>query len=191
MKELIVKELDTHLDVILKIREDEKLLEIIEAAASLMVEVIKSGGKIISFGNGGSNSDAQHFATELSGKYRNERPAYAAIALSDSGAMSCIANDFGYSQVFKRQLEAIGKRGDLALALSTSGNSDNVLTAAEYAKRSGIHVIGITGQQGKLKNLCDCIEIPHTGYSDRVQEATILILHILVLLIEEKMAAKD
>ncbi len=188
MKDSIVKEIDSHIDVILKIREDEKILNHIEAVSKTMYEQMCLGNKIISFGNGGSYSDAQHFATELSGRYQDNRSALAAIALSDGGAMSCIANDFGYRQVFKRQLEAIGKPGDVILALSTSGNSENVLTASEYAKRSGMIVFGITGQQGKLKDLCDlCIDIPHTGYADKTQEATIMILHILVLLIEKQL----
>jgi D-sedoheptulose 7-phosphate isomerase len=187
MKDLIAEEINSHINVMLKIVEDEKLLNEIDIVASSINKAIRTQQKVISFGNGGSCSDAQHFATELSGKYRNERPAYAAMALSDSGAMSCIANDFGYSQVFKRQLEALGRPMDVVLALSTSGNSENVLTAAEYAKRCGMIIIGITGQQSKLKDLCDiCIEIPHHGFADRIQEATIVILHIIVMLVEKK-----
>ncbi len=171
----------------MKILEDEPLLKSIEDAAKLMTYTFDSDvGKVIAFGNGGSFSDAQHFASELSGKYRESRRPFPAMALTDGGSMSCIANDFGYNQVFKRQLEAIADHRDIVLALSTSGNSENVLNAVEYAKRIGVTVIGITGQHGKLKDFCDiCIEIPHHGFADRTQEATILIIHILVMLIEK------
>jgi len=187
MKELIAKEISTHIELMMKILEDENLIRSIGEAAIVMSRAARSQTrKIIAFGNGGSFSDAQHFASELSGRYRENRRALAAIALTDGGAMSCIANDFGYNQVFKRQLEAIAHSTDVVLALSTSGNSENVLNAAEYAKRSGIFVIGISGQQGKLRELCDiCIEIPHTGFADRIQEATIMIIHIMVMLIEK------
>lgn len=158
----------------------------INEAAKLMISCIKQGGKLMSCGNGGSFSDAQHFASELSGKYRGVRPAIAALSLSDGGALTCIANDFGYSQVFKRQVEAIGRFGDVLLCLSTSGNSENILVAAERARMLGIRVVSICGNGGgKLKDYTDVlIEIPHAGTADRVQEMTIIIIHILVNLIE-------
>lgn len=162
-------------------------LSSIESAAEIMISALHAGGKLISCGNGGSFSDAQHFASELSGKYRGVRPAIAAMALTDGGAITCIGNDFGYSQIFKRQLEAIGRMNDVLLCLSTSGNSENVLVAAEYAKLLGIKVVSICGNSGgKLKEYSDVlIKVPHAGTADRIQEVTIIILHVLVGLIEE------
>lgn len=170
--------------------QDEKQVVNIRQAATIMIESLLLGGKLLSCGNGGSFSDAQHFASELSGKYRGVRPAIAALALSDGGALTCIGNDFGFSQVFKRQLEAIGRSNDVLLALSTSGNSENVLVAAEYAKRVGIKVVAICGNAGgKLKDYADVlIEIPHAGTADRTQELSIIIIHILVNLIEKGIA---
>jgi D-sedoheptulose 7-phosphate isomerase len=184
---IIHSELIEATNVLAEFRQKGENLADIALACKAMLESLKAGGKLISIGNGGSYSDAQHFASELSGKYRGVRPAIAAMALSDGGAMSCIANDFGYNHVFKRQLEAIGKPGDTLLCLSTSGTSENILVAAEYAKRVGINVIGISGNSGgKLKQYCDVmIEIPHSGSADRVQELSIVIIHILVNLIEK------
>jgi D-sedoheptulose 7-phosphate isomerase len=170
--------------------EDEAEIVNIRQAATIMIKSLLLGGKLLSCGNGGSFSDAQHFASELSGKYRGVRPAIAAMSLSDGGALTCIANDFGYSQVFKRQLEAIGRTNDVLLALSTSGNSENVLVAAEYCRRVGIKVVSICGNSGgKLKDYADVmIEIPHAGSADRTQELSIIIIHILVNLIEKGLA---
>lgn len=168
-------------------RQKGENLTDIALAAKTMINSLNTNGKIISCGNGGSFSDAQHFASELSGKYRGVRPAIAAIALSDGGAMTCIANDFGYQFVFKRQLEAIARPGDTLLCLSTSGNSENILVAAEHAKRVGINVVSITGNGGgKLKELSDVvINIPHSGTADRIQEVGLVVIHILVNLIEK------
>lgn len=157
--------------------------------ADIMTTAIRHGNKILACGNGGSFSDAQHFASELVGKYRGVRPALPAIALSDGGAMSCIANDFGYTYVFKRQVEALGKPGDVLLCLSTSGNSKNVLTAAEHAKRTGLKVVAISGQSGgQLKEWCDVmVNIPHVESADRIQEVGLFIIHVLVNLIEKSL----
>lgn len=183
---IIYTELFESKQVFDKFLTNEENIKIIDHAAMLMINSIKSGNKLLAIGNGGSYSDAQHFASELSGKYRGVRPAIAAMALSDGGSMSCIANDFGYSQVFKRQIEAIGRDGDTLLALSTSGNSDNILVAAERAKMLGIKVIAISGNGGgKLKDYTDVmIEIPHAGSADKIQEMTIVLIHVLVNLIE-------
>lgn len=187
--DIIYCELDSAHDTLWMFKEDTDQIMNIQEAAKLMVESLRSGGKLLSCGNGGSFSDAQHFASELSGKYRGVRPAIAAMALTDGGAITCIGNDFGFTQIFKRQLEAVGRTGDVLLALSTSGNSDNILVAAEYAKRVGITVVAITGNSGgKLKEYADVlIEIPHAGTADRIQEMTILIIHILVNLIEKSL----
>lgn len=189
METQITDQFAEFLDVFLRYTKDISTMTKIADAVKIMVTSIKSGNKLMSIGNGGSYSDAQHFASELSGKYRGVRPAIAALSLSDGGAMSCIANDFGYNMVFKRQVEALGRDGDVLLALSTSGNSDNVIVAAERAKQMGIKVVAITGNSGgKLKEYADVlIEIPHSGSADRIQEMTIIIIHILVMMIERNL----
>lgn len=188
MIEQVKKELFDHLGVLQEfISEPDNVIDITQAASE-MIASLKKGGKLLSCGNGGSYSDAQHFASELSGKYRKTRPAIAAMALTDGGAITCIGNDFGFNQIFKRQLEAVGREGDVLLCLSTSGNSENVLVAAEYAKRVGIKVVSITGLNAKLKEYSDIhIEIPHVGTADRTQEITILVIHTLVMLIEQNL----
>ena len=166
---------------------EEANLQAIAEAAALMVASIKAGGKLISCGNGGSMCDAMHFAEELSGRFRNDRPALPAIAISDASHLSCVGNDYGYNEVFARYVQALGRKGDVLLAISTSGNSANVLRAAEDAKALGMKVVGLTGKEGgKLAPLCDVeIRVPHLGYADRVQEIHIKVIHTLILLIEE------
>ncbi len=161
----------------------------IELAGKMLVESIKSGGQIISCGNGGSMSDAMHFAEELSGRYRNDRPALPAIAISDPSHLSCVANDYGYSFVFSRMVEAIGRKGDVLFAISTSGNSENVLKAIEAARAKGMKVIGLTGKDGgKMSDLCDVeIRAPKSNYADRAQEIHIKIIHSLIDYIESKL----
>lgn len=157
-----------------------------ERAGKLMVSAIKDGHLIYSCGNGGSMCDAMHFAEELSGRFRHERSALPAIAISDPSHMSCVANDYGFDFVFSRFLEAIGKRDDVLLAISTSGNSNNIINAVKIAKEKGIKTIALTGKNGgKLANLCDVeIRVPNTEFSDRVQEMHIKIIHSLIHYIE-------
>lgn len=159
----------------------------LDHAGTIMVESIKNGGKIISCGNGGSLCDAMHFAEELTGRYRDNRPALPAIAMSDVSHMACVGNDYGYEYVFSRYLEALGRSGDVLLAISTSGNSKNVLNAIEVAKKLGIKVIGLTGKDGgKMANLCDVeIRAPHSEYADRAQEIHIKCIHSLIDFIEK------
>ncbi len=167
---------------------DEKNLEKIAQAGDLLVQVFKNGGTAFSCGNGGSMCDAIHFAEELTGKFREERMALPAIAISDSGYLSCVGNDYGYDEIFARFISGVAKKGDVLLAISTSGNSKNILRAAEVAKSKGVFVIGLTGKDGgKLANLCDVeIRVPHNGYADRIQEIHIKIIHSLIHYIEEK-----
>jgi len=163
----------------------------IEKAGEIIVTAIRSSRKVISCGNGGSMSDAMHFAEELSGRYRNDRPAYAAIAISDPGHISCVANDYGYSFVFSRMVEAIGSEGDVLFAISTSGNSENILKAIEAARKKGMKVIGLTGKDGgKMAGLCDVeIRAPHSEYADRAQEIHIKVIHSLIDYIEKTLSA--
>lgn len=189
IEQTILKELEESSSVLKNFIEQEKKQNSIAEAANLFASSLKNGGKIISCGNGGSSCDAMHFAEELTGRYRENRKALPAIAISDSSHMSCVANDYGYKYVFSRYLEALGNKGDVLLAISTSGNSENVLEAVKEAKNKGMLVVALTGKDGgKLLPLADvCINVPHVGFADRVQEVHIKIIHILILLIEQSM----
>jgi D-sedoheptulose 7-phosphate isomerase len=168
---------------------DEQLLQSIEEAVQLLLLSIDSGGKVISCGNGGSMSDAMHFAEEMTACFREQRQALPAIAISDSSHLTCAANDFGFEQVFSRYVEALGKEGDVLLAISTSGNSANVVEAAKAAKNRGMKVLSLTAKDGgKLAPLSDVeLRIPHQGYADRIQEMHIKIIHILIDQLERKL----
>ncbi len=157
-------------------------------AADLMAGAVSSGHKIISCGNGGSHCDAMHFAEELTGKYREPRKAIPAICISDPSHISCVGNDYGYDHIFSRYLEALGNPGDVLLGISTSGKSANVIKAAETARQRGMKVVVLTGKDGgSLASLADVeIRVPHFGFADRIQEIHIKVIHILILLIEEK-----
>ena len=163
----------------------------IESAGKILVDAIQTGGKVISCGNGGSMSDAMHFAEELSGRYRNDRPAYPAIAISDPSHLTCVANDYGYAFVFSRMVEAIGQKGDVLFAISTSGNSENVLKAIEAAKIKEMKVIGLTGKNGgSMAGFCDVeIRAPHSEYADRAQEIHIKVIHSLIDYVELNLSA--
>ena len=161
----------------------------IEEAILLMSKTLKIGGKIISCGNGGSMCDAMHFAEELSGRFRNHSSAYAAISISDPSHITCVGNDYGFEFVFSRFVEAVGKKDDVLLAISTSGNSENVLNAAKSAKEQGMKVVALTGKDGgELAKIADVeIRAPFSKYADRVQEIHIKVIHNLILGIEEQM----
>lgn len=163
-----------------------KNIELVQQAGDLMVAAIKQGNKILSCGNGGSMCDAMHFAEELSGRFRKDRIPLPALSLSDTAHITCVANDFGLEYIFSRYVDALANPGDTLLAISTSGNSVNILNAAESARKKGVSVIGLTGRDGgKLAALCDIeIRVAHQGYSDRIQEIHIKIIHSLVHYIE-------
>lgn len=160
----------------------------IAAAGQIMVDAIKNGKKIISCGNGGSMCDAMHFAEELSGRYRDDRKALPAIAISDASHITCVGNDYGFDRIFSRFIEGLGNQGDVLLAISTSGNSANILNAIAAAKEKGIKIIGLTGKDGgKMADLCDVeIRAPFSAYSDRVQEIHIKVIHSLIDFIEKE-----
>ncbi len=161
-------------------------IQAIDKAARLMADALQDGGKLLSCGNGGSMCDAMHFAEELSGRYRRDRRALAALSLSDVSHLSCVANDYGYDFVFARGVEALGRSGDVLLAISTSGNSVNILRAAEAARKLGMTVISLTGKDGGLLAQHSDVEIrvPHFGFADRIQEIHIKVIHIFIQLIE-------
>lgn len=185
---IISKELNQAAEVLQDFLKNEENLKNIEAAAKLIADSVKQGGKVISCGNGGSHCDAMHFAEELTGRYRDNRKAIPAICVSDPSHISCVSNDFGYEFVFSRYLEALGNKGDVLLGISTSGNSANIIKAAQTAKEKGMKVIILSGKDGgKLAPLADIeLRVPHFGYADRIQEVHIKIIHILILLIEKE-----
>jgi len=189
----IRSELNQAADVLAKFIGDENNIKAIEQAAVMLATSFKQGGKVLSCGNGGSNCDAMHFAEELTGRYRDNRPAYPAIAISDVSHVTCVGNDFGFDAIFSRYVEGVGQKGDVLLGISTSGNSANVIKAINAAKAKGMKVIALTGKDGgKINGLADIeIRVPHFGYADRVQEIHIKIIHILILLIEKEMAKTD
>ncbi|WP_404811238.1 D-sedoheptulose 7-phosphate isomerase [Actinobacillus pleuropneumoniae] len=186
----IKAELQEAADVLDKFMSDEKNIQLIQDAALLISNSFKQGGKVLSCGNGGSHCDAMHFAEELTGRYRENRPGYPAIAISDVSHLSCVSNDFGYEYVFSRYLEAVGQKGDVLFGLSTSGNSKNVLNAIKVAKEKGMKVIAMTGKDGgQMAGLADVeIRVPHFRYADRTQEIHIKVIHILMMLIEFEMS---
>ena len=175
--------------VLERFRSDPANLLAVERAGDLMLDALRSGGKLISCGNGGSMCDAMHFAEELTGKFRDDRAPIAAVSISDPSHLSCVGNDHGFEQVFARFVQALGKPGDVLLAISTSGNSPNVLRAADVAKKEGLKVVGLTGKDGgKLAPLCDVeVRVPHADYADRVQEVHIKVIHALIDHIERGM----
>jgi len=168
---------------------DSANFEKITQAVNCLVASIQNEGKIYACGNGGSMCDAMHFAEELSGRFREDRPALPAIAISDPAHISCVANDYGYEQVFSRFIEAHGRKGDLLLAISTSGNSKNIIRAIQAAKAKQMLVIGLSGKTGgEMANLCDLeIRAPQSNYADRVQEIHIKIIHSLIHGVENRL----
>ncbi|HCR3184021.1 TPA: D-sedoheptulose 7-phosphate isomerase [Morganella morganii] len=169
--------------------KDENNIDAIRRTAVMLADSFKAGGKVMSCGNGGSHCDAMHFAEELTGRYRENRPGYPAIAISDVSHLSCVSNDFGYEYVFSRFVESVGREGDVLLGISTSGNSGNIIKAIEAARAKGMKVITLTGKDGgKMAGSADIeIRVPHFGYADRIQEIHIKVIHILIMLIEKEM----
>jgi D-sedoheptulose 7-phosphate isomerase len=157
---------------------------------AMMHTALGNGHKIMSCGNGGSMCDAMHFAEELSGRYRNNRPALAAVSISDPSHLSCVANDYGYDHVFSRYIEGLGQSGDVLLGISTSGNSKNVILALEAAKAKGIQTIVLTGKDGgELAKIADLeIRAPFSHFADRAQEIHIKVIHAFILGIEKSFA---
>jgi D-sedoheptulose 7-phosphate isomerase len=186
MKPIIESNLKEAREVLEEFMTQPDQIESIEAAARILIDTVKSGKKIISCGNGGSMTDAMHFAEELSGVFREKRKALPAISVSDPSHITCTANDFGFETVFSRYVEAVGQNGDTLLVISTSGNSMNLIKAVEAAREKKMHVLGLTGKSGGLlAGMVDKeIRVKGRRHSDRIQEMHIKILHILVLLIE-------
>lgn len=181
---MIKSELEGHLATI---KATFALEADIKKACETAVATLKAGGKILLCGNGGSAADAQHIAAELTGRYKTERGALAGIALTtDTSALTAIGNDYGYEFVFSRQLEALGREGDLLIAISTSGNSGNVVRALELARKIGIKTIGLSGRTGGAMNeLCELNLVVPSNDTPRIQEMHIMIGHIICQAIDD------
>lgn len=188
-KEHILKALTEAREALDALMADEATLEAVSLAAHRMAQAIRAGNKILSCGNGGSLCDAMHFAEEMTGRYRQNRPGYAAIAIADASHMSCVGNDYGYLDVFSRYVEAVGQKGDVLLAITTSGTSANVIKAVEAAKAKGMIVVGLTGKKDSaLAQKADiAIVTPAGRWADRVQELHIKCIHIMIELVEREL----
>ncbi|MFT5048698.1 MAG: D-sedoheptulose 7-phosphate isomerase [Chlamydiales bacterium] len=169
--------------------ENSENMEAIGRFADAAMQTVERGGLLMSCGNGGSMCDAMHFAEEWTGRFRGNRAAVAAVAFSDPSHLTCVANDFGYEEVFAREVEAYGKPGDLLLAISTSGNSPNVLRALEVARSKGITTVGLLGKGGgKMLDKVDIpIVVPRAETSDRIQEIHIKVIHITIEAVERRL----
>jgi D-sedoheptulose 7-phosphate isomerase len=188
-EDLVAARLKDSLAVKQALLSDEKSLKLIAEVARVMTDAMRRGGKVSFFGNGGSAADAQHLAAELAGRYLRERPGLPGLALTTNiSCLTAIGNDYGYDLVFARQLQAMGTSGDIAIAISTSGNSESVLLAAEAARMKQLVTVGLAGASGgKLKALVDyCVCVP-SDHPARIQEVHILIGHILCEIVEEEL----
>lgn len=188
-KEHVLKALTEAREALDALMADDATLEAVSLAAHRMAQAIRVGNKILSCGNGGSLCDAMHFAEEMTGRYRQNRPGYAAIAIADASHMSCVGNDYGYLDVFSRYVEAVGQKGDVLLAITTSGTSANVIKAVEAAKAKGMIVVGLTGKKDSaLAQKADiAIVTPAGRWADRVQELHIKCIHIMIELVEREL----
>lgn len=188
MKDIIQQSLRESQDVLAQFLSDPSKLDAIEKAADCLVDALQQGKKILSCGNGGSHCDAMHFAEELSGRYRENRPALAAMAISDPSHITCVSNDFGYNYIYSRFIEGLGNQGDVLVGISTSGQSANIIEAVKAAQEKGMKVVLLTGKDGGDLAGMGAIEIrvDHFGFADRIQEIHIKVIHILIQLIEAK-----
>jgi D-sedoheptulose 7-phosphate isomerase len=167
---------------------NESNLNEIDRFADLLVDTFNQGHKIYSAGNGGSHCDAMHFAEEWTGRYRKDRKPMPALAFSDVSHITCTSNDYGFEHIFERMVDAFGERDDIFLAITTSGNSKNLVLAAEAAKRKGMKVVGLLGKDGgKIKDLCDIAIIAPGKTSDRIQEIHIKVIHIVIECVERRL----
>lgn len=175
-------------ELLTKVLSDKKLTDQIQSAGDYLYETIDRGNRVFSCGNGGSMCDATHFAEELTGRFWKDRKALPAMSLADPAHMSCVSNDYGYDYIFSRMIEAWGNDGDLLLAISTSGNSANVINAVKAAKDKNINVIGLLGKSGgELVDMCDLSLVVPSQVTHRIQEIHIKIIHIMIECMERKL----
>jgi D-sedoheptulose 7-phosphate isomerase len=187
-KSAIESELKKSVATMNAVAADETLLAALDRAASLCAGAMKRGNKVLFAGNGGSAAQAQHIAAELVGRLKDERPGLPAISLTtDTAILTALGNDYGYDEVFKRQVEALGLKGDVLVALSTSGRSKNILAALAAARGKGMQTIGLTGSGGAMIALCDCALCVPSAATQNIQEAHLALGHVLCGLIERRM----
>lgn len=193
MKKHILDTLTQSRDFLIRFMENDDNIQAVAAAAEVMIATLRAGGTIYSCGNGGSMSDAMHFAEELTGRYRQNRLGLSAAAISDPGHISCVANDFGYEYIFSRYLEARARTGDCLLAISTSGSSRNVIKAAEFAVANGVKVVSLTGAAGSALGGLATVDLAVGGsrFADRIQEVHIKVIHTLIELIEREFCPEN
>lgn len=189
MRNLLQQSSDQVIRLIEHLRSDQRTLDHLDALGAACVKTLQHGGRVLFAGNGGSAADAQHWAAELVGRFSFNRPALAGIALTtDTSAITAIGNDFGYEQIFARQVEALGRPGDVFIGISTSGNSKNVLLAAELARSNGLVTAGFTGQGGgALARLCDHLLAMPSVHTPTIQQGHALLGHVLCEFIEDAM----
>ncbi|KAF5050337.1 Phosphoheptose isomerase [anaerobic digester metagenome] len=186
MPDIIRDALNTALRTLQSFVASDDHIQTMEEIAALITECYRNHGQVIIFGNGGSMCDAMHFAEELTGRFRQDRPPLPAIAISDPSHITCVGNDYGFDEIFARGVQAYGKPGDVAIGISTSGNSENILRALDRAISMGLKTVALLGKDGgKLKGLCDMELIIPGETSDRIQEVHMAILHILIEKIEK------
>lgn len=189
MKNLIRESSQAILKEVDSFWSNPETIEVIERAAILLSDSLKKGNKIISCGNGGSLCDATHFAEELTGRYRKNRTSLPAISINDPAYITCVGNDFSFDEIYSRYVEGVGCEGDVLLAISTSGNSSNIVKAAESAHLKKMKVLALTSTgDNRLSALSDIvIAAPKVDFSDRVQEIHIQVIHILIQAIEKQL----
>lgn len=189
LQDLVRDIIQRSLDAKQKLLHDARFQDQIARVALRIVDSLRSGGKVFFFGNGGSAADAQHLAAELTGRYLKERSALPALALTvNPSCVTAIGNDYGFDFIFARQLEALGKRGDVAIGISTSGNSRNVIRALEVAKLKSIYAVALTGASGGLlRNIADCVISIPSEETPRIQECHVLTGHIILEIVEQMM----
>ncbi len=190
---MITKRIQQSIEVKTKILKDSALLKTIETAANRIIDAYRSGGKVLLCGNGGSAADAQHLAAELSGRYYFDRPPLYAEALQvNTSYITAVANDYSYDEIFARYIEGAGRKGDILIGITTSGNSANIVKAVEAAKAKGMHTIGMTGNTGgKLKKSVDILINVPSDDTPRIQEAHIMIGHIICEIVEKTLFPKN
>ena len=186
MPDIIRDALNTALRTLQSFVASDDHIQTMEEIAALITECYRNHGQVIIFGNGGSMCDAMHFAEELTGRFRQDRPPLPAIAISDPSHITCVGNDYGFDEIFARGVQAYGKPNDVAIGISTSGNSENILRALDRAISMGLKTVALLGKDGgKLKGLCDLELVIPGETSDRIQEVHMAILHILIEKIEK------
>ena len=187
LAERITDSISDHKEMIDNILSDTEFVKEVERSALIIAESLCSGGTVFAFGNGGSAADAQHIVAELVGRFKMERGGLRAIALSTDGStMTSLSNDFGYDEVFAHQIDALGRPGDVAIAISTSGKSPNIIKGIKKAKEKGMLVIGLTGKDGgSMLSLCDTALLIPSHETPRIQEGHVLVYHILCGLAEQ------